>query len=154
MQKVLFGTPSDIESWMDLVNQVSWNFPGLETKEKIEEHKETVLRFMSKKQALCMKDGDGVIVLFSRNHNMICCLAVSPQYRRCGIASKLLEKALGELNPNMDISVSTFREDDEKGIAPRALYKKFGFVEDELIEEFGYPNQKFIIRGKLSRKEN
>ena len=156
MQKVLFGIPSDIESWMDLVNQVSWNFPGLETLEKIEEHKETVLRFMSKKQALCMKDGDEVVgvILFSRNHNMICCLAVSPQYRRCGIASKLLKKALGELNPNMDISVSTFREDDEKGIAPRALYKKFGFVEDELIEEFGYPNQKFIIRGKLSRKEN
>ena len=156
MQKVLFGTPSDIKSWMVLVNQVSWNFPGLETQEKIEEHKETVLRFMSKRQALCMKDGDEVVgvILFSRKHNMICCLAVSPQYRGCGIASKLLEKALGELNPNMDISVSTFREDDEKGIAPRALYKKFGFVEDELIEEFGYPNQKFIIRGKLSRMEN
>ena len=156
MQNVLFGMPSDIESWMVLVNQVSWNFPGLETQEKIEEHKETVLRFMSKKQALCMKDGDEVVgvILFSRKHNMICCLAVSPQYRRYGIASKLLEKALGELNPNMDISVSTFREDDEKGVAPRALYKKFGFVEDELIEEYGYPNQKFIIRGKLSRKEN
>ena len=151
MQKVLFGIPSDIESWMDLVNQVSWNFPGLETLEKIEEHKETVLRFMSKKQALCMKDGDEVVgvILFSRNHNMICCLAVSPQYRRCGIASKLLEKSLGELNPNMDISVSTFREDDEKGIAPRALYKKFGFVEDELIEEFGYPNQKFVLHSQL-----
>ena len=156
MQKVLFGTPSDIESWMNLVNQVSWNFPGLETQEKIDEHKETVLRFMSKKQALCIKDKNEVagVILFSRKHNMICCLAVSPQYRRCGIASKLLEKALGELNPNMDISVSTFREDDEKGIAPRTLYKKFGFVEDELIEEFGYPNQRFVIRGKLSRKEN
>lgn len=46
----------------------------------------------------------------------------------------------------MDISVSTFREDDEKGIAPRALYKKFGFKEDELIEEFGYPNQRFVLR--------
>ena len=156
MQKVLFGTPSDIESWMDLVNQVSWNFPGLETQEKIEEHKETVLRFMSKKQALCIKNKNEIagVILFSRKHNMICCLAVSPQYRRCGIASKLIEIALSELNPNMDISVSTFREDDEKGIAPRALYKKFGFEEDELIEEFGYPNQKFVIRGRQSRKEN
>lgn len=85
MQKVLFGTPSDIESWMDLVNQVSWNFPGLETQEKIEEHKETVLRFMGKKQALCMKDKNEIagVILFSRKHNMICCLAVSPQYRKC-----------------------------------------------------------------------
>lgn len=127
MQKVVFGAISDIEAWMDLVNQVSRNFPGLETQKKIEEHKETVLSFMSKKQALCVKNKNEVVgvILFSRKHNMICCLAVSPQYRRCGIASKLLEKALSELNPNMDISVSTFREDDEKGIAPRALYKKF-----------------------------
>lgn len=145
--ETVYGTPSDIDMWMDLVNNVSWNFPGLETQEKVEEHKETVLRFMKKKQAICMKD-KGVIVgviLFSREHNMICCLAVSPQYRRCGIGSGLLEKAINELNPYKDITVSTFRQNDLKGIAPRALYKKFGFVEDELIEEFGYPNQKFVL---------
>lgn len=34
---------------------------------------------------------------------------------------------------------------DEKGIAPGALYKKHGFVADELIEELGYPNQRFIL---------
>lgn len=27
-----------------------------------------------------------------------------------------------------DIKVSTFREEDIKGNAPRALYKKFGFI--------------------------
>ena len=37
--------------------------------------------------------------------------------------------------------MSTFRENDVKGIAPRKLYKKFGFEEGELIEEFGYPNK-------------
>ena len=57
----------------------------------------------------------------------------------------LLSKALEELDRTKNISVSTFREEDEKGTAPRALYKKFGFVEDELIEEFGYPNQKFVL---------
>lgn len=151
--EAMFGIPSDIDVWMNLVNQVSWNFPGLETQEKIAEHKETVLRFMSKKQALCIKDNDQIVgvILFSRGHNMICCLAVSPQYRRCGIGSILLEKAIKELNPYKDITVSTFRENDAKGTAPRALYKKFGFVEDELIEEFGYPNQKFVLKGK---KEN
>lgn len=85
--EAVYGTPSDIDVWMNLVNDVSWNFPGLETQEKIEEHKETVLRFMSKKQALCMKDNDEIagVILFSREHNMICCLAVSPRYRRRGI---------------------------------------------------------------------
>ena len=65
--------------------------------------------------------------------------------RRRGIASLLLSKALEQLDRTKDISVSTFREEDEKGAAPRALYRKFGFVEDELIEEFGYPNQKFVL---------
>ena len=80
---------------------------------------------------------------------MICCLGVSPKYRRCGIASMLLNKALERLDRTRDISVSTFREEDEKGIAPRALYKKFGFVEAELIEEFGYPNQKFVLHPEM-----
>lgn len=148
---VVYGTPSDIDIWMDLVNDVSWNFPGLETQEKIEEHKETVLRFMNKKQALCAKDKDNIagVILFSRGHNMICCLAVSPKYRRCGIGSLLLEKAINELDRHKDITVSTFRENDPKGTAPRALYKKFGFEEDELIEEFGYPNQKFVLRSQF-----
>lgn len=132
---------------MKLVRSVSSNFPGLETDESIEEHSRTVLKFMDKKQALCTKCGDDItgVILFSRNRNMICCLAVSPEYRQHGIGSALLEKALGELDGSREISVSTFREDDEKGTAPRALYKKFGFKEAELIEEFGYPNQRFVL---------
>ena len=27
------GTPADLGAWMALVEQVSWNFPGLETPE-------------------------------------------------------------------------------------------------------------------------
>lgn len=57
----------------------------------------------------------------------------------------LLEAALEQLDRTKEITVSTFREEDEKGVAPRALYKKLGFIEDELIEEFGYPNQKFVL---------
>ena len=79
---------------------------------------------------------------------MICCLAVSPNYRNQGIGSALLAYALNKLDRTQVISVSTFREDDEKGTAPRNLYKKFGFIADELIEEFGYPNQKFVLYPK------
>ncbi len=146
--EVLFGKPEDIDSWMKLVRLVSWNFPGLETEESIEEHRRTVLKFINDKRALCVKKYYEIIgvLLFSRKHNMICFLAVAPDHRRCGIASALLKKALEELDRNKPIVVSTFREDDEKGIAPRRLYKKFGFEEGELTEEFGYPNQKFILR--------
>lgn len=148
---VLFGQSDDIGSWIALVRLVSWDFPGLEAEKSIEEHKQTVLKFMNNKQALCVKKCNEIIgvLLFSRNRNMICCLAVAPDYRRCGIASNLLETALKELDRNKIITVSTFREDDEKGIAPRALYKKFGFIEDELIEELGYPIQRFILIRKF-----
>lgn len=52
----------------------------------------------------------------------------------------LLNEALDKLDRDKDITVSTFRENDVEGIAPRNLYKKFDFEDDELIEEFGYPN--------------
>lgn len=142
-----FGDISYIDSWMKLVRKVSWNFPGLETEEGLDEHKQTVLKFMNKKQALCVRNNETIVgvLLFSRNRNMICCLAVDPDHRKRGIASILLKKALDELDRSKEITVSTFRENDDKGIAPRALYRKFGFQEGELTEEFGYPNQVFVL---------
>ena len=144
---VVFGDADNIVPWMQLVRDVSWNFPGLETEEKIEEHKQTVLKFIKKRQALCVKDKESVVgvLLFSRSRNMICCLAVDPKYRKQGLASMLLRKALDELDRSKEITVSTFRANDDKGIAPRALYKKYGFQEGELTEEFGYPNQVFVL---------
>ncbi len=145
--EVVFGDSSMIDSWMQLVRKISWNFPGLETEESIDEHKQTVLKFMSKKQALCIRNKKTVVgvLLFSRSRNMICCLAVDPEHRKQGVASILLSKALEELDSSREITVSTFRENDDKGIAPRALYRKFGFQEGEMTEEFGYPNQVFVL---------
>ena len=57
--KVEYGTKEDIASWMKLVIAVSWNFPGLETEEKLKEHENTVLRFMSEQRALCVKVDNG-----------------------------------------------------------------------------------------------
>lgn len=67
--KVEFGTPSDIDSWMQLVRKVSWNFPGLETEQNIEEHKKTVLKFINDKRALCVKYAENIVgvLLYSRN---------------------------------------------------------------------------------------
>lgn len=145
--KAIYGVPEDIDGWMKLVSEVSRNFPGLETAEDVFEHRRTVLKFMEKRQAVCVKDNGEIIgvLLFSRKRNMICCLAVSPAHRRKGAAAALMKEALEQLDRSQDITVSTFREDDPKGAAPRALYKRFGFVEGELIEEFGYPNQRFIL---------
>ena len=145
--EAVWGDHSLIDSWMQLVRKVRWDFPGLETEESLDEHKQTVLKFMNKKQALCARDNEAVVgvLLFSRSRNMICCLGVDPEHRKRGVASVLLRKALDELDRSKAITVSTFRENDVKGIAPRALYKKFGFQEGEMTEEFGYPNQVFVL---------
>ena len=149
--KVECGKSIDIESWMQLVQRVRWNFPGLDTAVALDDHRKTVLRFMGENRALCVKDAEKVVavLLLSKKHNMICCLAVAPEYRRNGIASALLEKALTELDSSRDITVTTFRDNDEKGIAPRALYKRFGFVEEKLMIENDYPVQRFVLRGRL-----
>lgn len=146
--QLFYGVPADIENWMELAERLRWNFPGLETQAGLDEYRATVLKFMDKRQALCVKAGGVIagVMLFSRGHNMICCLGVSPDYRRRGIASMLMEEALRNLDRRRDISVSTFRAEDEKGPAPRALYEKYGFAADALIEEMGYPSQKYILR--------
>ena len=64
--QLFYGVPEDIENWMSLVTQVRWNFPGLETQEKLNEHRATVLKFMDKRQAICIKDENeiaGVMLL-------------------------------------------------------------------------------------------
>lgn len=146
--KLYYGEPADIDRWMELVTSVRANFPGLETAEALEEHRKTVLKFMGRREAVCMKDGNEIagVLLFSSKHSMICCLAVDPKYRRRGAASAMLTEALSVLG-SREVSVTTFREGDPIAAAPRALYRKFGFEPDELVVELGYPCQKFILNG-------
>ena len=142
-----YGVPADIEPWMALVTRVRANFPGLETDAAIEDHRATVLKFMRRREALCVKDGSHIagVLLFSSKHNMICCLAVAPEYRRRGAASSMLTEALSRLDRSRTVTVTTFREGDDKAPAPRALYRKFGFSEGEFCIELGYPCQIFNL---------
>ncbi len=146
--QVSFGAKEQIDEWMELVRAVRGNFPGLETAEGLEEHKRTVLRFMEKRQALCvlLEERIAGVLLFSRRQNRVCCLAVHPEKRRLGLGALLLSRALEELDRGREITVSTFREGDPLAAAPRALYRKFGFTSGALTEEFGYPNQEMILR--------
>lgn len=148
--KVISAGRKNLASWMSLVEIVRWDFPGLETEEKLADYRNTVLKNMDRKSALCALDGNMVIgiLLFSAKKNMLCCLAVHPEYRRRGIASKLIELMLEKLDCNRDIIVETWREGDEKGAAARALYLSFGFVpEQTCLFEGSYPVQRFVRKG-------
>lgn len=139
------GENEDIEKWMKLVKAVSDGFPGLETAEQLEEHRKTVLGFIERGEAICYEAEDAIkgVLLYSTKNNMICCLAVCPMCRGTGIASALLREALEMLDRTRDISVSTFLESDSRGLVPRSLYTKFGFVPEEETVEFGCKNQVF-----------
>lgn len=147
---VRLARTGDIDSWMELIGKVRHIFPGFETDEQIADYRKTVRKKISDSHAICAMDGDRVcgFILFSVKDNMLCHMAVDPDYRRMGIASRMVEMMIANLDRTRDISVITFREDDEKGKAPRALYKSFGFEEGELCFKYGYPEQRLILRAE------
>ena len=146
--KIESGREPDIEMWMNLVNKVKSSFPGLETKAALDEHRQTVLTFMRAASAICAKTEEQIVgaLLFSREENMLCFLAVDEQYRRQHIAENMVSYMLTLMEPGTDIVVTTYREGVPEGIAARAFYKRLGFAEGRLTEEFGSPVQEFVLK--------
>ena len=150
--EVEYGTLRDIESWMELVKEVRGNFPGLETEEALEEHRKTVQEFMQRESAICaMEDGRVMgALLFSAEENTLCFLAVDPSFRRRHAAARMVSFMLPMMDPEREITVTTYREGDPAGAPARAFYQSTGFSEGKLTEEFGSPVQEFV----LHRDEN
>lgn len=145
--EIRFGTIKDIDLWMQLVDKVKEIFPGLETKEAMDEHQGTVLEFIDRGEALCAEvDGKIVgILLFSKEWNKLCFLAVDSKYRRQHIAFKLVTNMYSYLDLAKDISLETHVEGVPEGVAARCFYKKLGFIESEIKEEFGSLVQEFVL---------
>lgn len=126
----------------DLAQGMKEYFPGfvrsefeLLLKEKIEKNEAIIIRHRGK-IAGC--------ILFSHTEREIEFLAVSKDYRRCGVASRLMFTAMSEFPPNTELSVVTYREGDAIGRDARRFYKKFGFTESEYLIVFDYPCQRLI----------
>lgn len=146
--EIVLGKECEIENWMRLVYKVKDSFPGLETKETLEEHRNTVLNFMRRNAAICAKDADQIVgaLLFSREEQMLCFLAVDADYRRQHIAEKMVNYMLTFLDSGKEVVVTTYREGVPEGEAARAFYKRLGFSEGKLTEEFGSPVQEFRLK--------
>lgn len=145
---IALGTRQDIDSWMRLVEKVRDSFPGLETREALDGHRRTVLEFMERGGAICAKEQAEVVdaLLFSREHNMLCFLAVDAQHRRQHIAENMVSYMLTMMDSHSDISVTTYREGVPEGEAARAFYQRMGFTPGKLTEEFGSPVQEFVLK--------
>ena len=99
--KVELGRPSDINSWMRLVRKVSWNFPGLETEQSIEEHKRIVLKFMN-----------------DNNHHLIV----------CEVDGKIVASCVCVVIPNLTRNVRPYAF--VENVVTHADYRKKGYATD------------------------
>ena len=143
-QQITWAVNADIPAWMELVHLVIDGFPHLDEEQYVEQLKE----YIRNRRALILKDADTAvgIMAFNEMTGSIDFLGVHPQYRKKGIAKAFCEKALHELVCSEVITVTTFREGDKADTGHRKTIKSLGFAEAELLVEFGYPTQKFILR--------
>ena len=146
--EIRLAKAEDIKGWMRLVEQVKDSFPGLDTAEQLKQHEQTVLEFISRGEAVCaVENGETAgALLFSKQNSMLCFLAVSGSFRRRGTAKKLVEFMLERIPTENDVTVTTYREGAPGGEPARAFYRRMGFCEGRLLEEFGSPVQEFILK--------
>lgn len=142
--KIIFATKEDIPEWIELLHLVIDGFPHLDEKQYLEQLQECI----NNGRALILKDTEiavGIMALNEMTGN-IDFFGVHPQYRSREIAKAFCEKALYELTHSAQISVTTFREGDRADTGYREIWRSLGFAEAELLIEFGYPTQRFILR--------
>ena len=82
---------------------------------------------------------------YSEHGGCIDFLGVHPQYRNQGIQRLFLDALLDICLPGQEISMTTFREGDKADTGHRELLKHLGFAERELLMEYGYPTQRFVL---------
>lgn len=145
---IIFASVDDIPAWVKLVRLVIDGFPHLDEEEYVKQLPPSI----EQKQALILKAEKNAIgiMIFNRKTGSIDFLGVHPQYRKLGITEAFLRKVFEELSTYTSVSITTFRENDKADPGYRAEFLNLGFAEAELLTEFGYPTQRFILhREKL-----
>ncbi|SHK43733.1 AraC-type DNA-binding protein [Clostridium cavendishii DSM 21758] len=142
-KQIKLATLSDVPLWMNLVRLVIDGFPNLHEEEYINKLKKCI----AEKRALILKCDNTVIgsMVFSKETGSIDFFGIHPQYRNSEIAQAFLKKVMDDFLLDTTISITTFREGDKADTGHREMVKKLGFAEAELLTEFGYPTQKFVL---------
>lgn len=150
-EDIVFATFDDVDDWMELVSLTIDGFPCLNEKE----YRENLHQYIAEKRALLLRDDDMLIgaMGFSYAYGNIDFLAIHPQYRRLGISKVFLDKLMDELLCGKEITITTFREGDKADVGHREELRRLGFAEKELLVEFGYPTQKFVLPPKNEEED-
>ncbi len=145
-EDIKFAVFDDIEDWMELVSLTVDGYPCLNKDEYIQ----NLHRYIDDKKTLILRDEDMVIgaMGFSPDTGSIDFLAIHPQYRHLGITKLFLDKLMDELLYGKEISLTTYRAGDKADTGYREEYYRLGFAERELLVEYGYPTQRFVLLPK------
>lgn len=140
---ITYAKDGDIPCWMELVRLVIDGFPYLDEKD----YMQVLRRSIAERQALILKDGRTAIgiLLFSRENGSIDFMGTHPLYKKKGIPKAFLDKVMHELLDGKEISITTYREGDRADTGHRMEIKDLGFAEAELLVEYGYPTQRFVL---------
>ena len=143
---IRFAKAEDIPKWLDLVRLVIDGFPHLDE----EQYSKQLNDYINEKRALILMDGDLAIGIMGITPEIgsIDFLGVHPQYRNLGITKLFLDKLVDELLYGKEISLTTYRAGDKADTGYREEYCHLGFAERELLVEYGYPTQRFVLLPK------
>lgn len=140
---IRLANETDIPAWMNLMHLVIDGYPEMNEEDYLTQLKIGI----SEQRALVLKD-DALLIgamLFNRHTGSIDYWGVHPQYRNAGIHKLFIDALLQTYLPNQDISMTTYRAGDKADTGHRALLYTLGFAERELLVEYGYPTQKFVL---------
>ena len=140
---ICIAEKADVSAWMDLMRLVIDGYPVMDEADYLSK----LITAINEKRALVLKE-NGVLIgamLFSYQSGCIDFLGVHPQYRKQGIQKLFLDALMEIYLPGQEISMTTYREGDKADTGYRNLLKQLGFAERELLVEFGYPTQRFVL---------
>ena len=146
IQDIRLAEKKDIADWMNLMRLVIDGYPVMDEDDYLAKLEESI----DEKRALVLREGDILIgaMAFTYSPGSIEFLGVHPQYRNRGLQKLFLDALLETYLPGLEISTTTFREQDKADTGHRDMLLQLGFAEKELLTEFGYPTQRFVLPPK------
>lgn len=140
---IRFVEKDDIGQVLSMMEEVKADFAGYQESEFLE----ALEKAIQNREAF-LEEEEGKLagmISFSYEEKEITFLAVRPEFRKCGIGRKLVERVKSCFHSGEELSVITFRAGDEKGIAARSCYYACGFKDGEKVTVFDYPCQKLSV---------
>ena len=143
---ICLADKADISAWMNLMRLVIDGYPVMNEADYLN----AITKSIDEKRALVLKDGNILVgaMMFSDQSGCIDFLGINPQYRKQGIQKLFLDALMEIYLPGQEISMTTYREGDKADTGHRDILKQLGFAERELLIEFGYPTQCFVLPPK------